>query len=186
MYRKYREVRQSELPEGELQVRCEKLRKRCTIFKRHPKRDMIVLQHRHLFTNQSQKLVTKTVSNLRFLNVRCVKWPEMACSSEKDCDWSDYRRCRSKTTLSTAHRWVLKRQSPIVSLQFSANQRRPSELPLTIGKSYHQPNHPAESTAPDDQPTQVFVDHLLNNVLYHFRCHFIQATINQVGHCLTD
>ena len=85
-----------------------------------------------------------------------------------------------------AHGRVFKRQSSIVSLQFSANQRRPSVLPLTIDKSHHQPNHPAESTAPDHQPTQVFVDHLLNNVLYHFRCHFIQATINQVGHCLTD
>ena len=91
-----------------------------------------------------------------------------------------------KPLSAPAHRWVFKRQSPIVSLQFSANQRRPPVLPLTIDKSHHQPNHPAESTAPDDQPTQVFVDHLLNNVLYHFRCHFIQATINQVGHCLTD
>ena len=41
MYRKYREVRQSELPEGGLQVRCEKLRKHCTIFKRHPERHQL-------------------------------------------------------------------------------------------------------------------------------------------------
>ena len=186
MYRKYREVRQSELPEGDFRFdarNCASVARFSSVILSGIK---IVLQHRHLFTNQSQKLVTKTVSNLRFLNVRCVKWPEMACSSEKDCDWSDYRRCRSKTTLSAAHRWVFKHQSPIVSLQFSANQRRPSVLPLTIDKSHHQPNHPAESTAPDHQPTQMFVDHLLNNVLYHLRCHFIQATINQVGHCLTD
>ena len=71
----------------------------------------------------------------------------------------------------------LLQRSPSLGAQASVTNRlftifRESEATirttLTIDKSHHQPNHPAESTAPDHQPTQMFVDHLLNNVLYHF------------------
>ena len=91
-----------------------------------------------------------------------------------------------KLLSAPAFHYMFERWAMIVPLQFSVNQRRSSVLHLIIYKSHQQPNHPAEGAAPDHQPAQMFVDHLLNNVLHHFRCHFIKATINQVGHCLTD
>ncbi|MEC8331459.1 MAG: hypothetical protein VXZ69_03905, partial [Pseudomonadota bacterium] len=72
MYRKYVEARQSELPGGDFRFDA-RSRKRAAQFSSFDLSPPIVLQDFRLFTNQSQKLATDKHSDLKFLNVRCVK-----------------------------------------------------------------------------------------------------------------